>query len=197
MWQLSLSQLPVRPTDLETAIDKSVRKMNRPKIKIALDLFDKMVEGVGLLALLFLIGVPVVYYGDLPAAIPGHYGFSGVPDAFIDPATIWFLPALGLVLYIGMTALSRFPHILNYPIEITAENAGRVYRLASKMVRVIKTEIVCMFSYITYSTIQTALGKQSGLGNYLIMIFVVLIFGTIVYFMTSMIRDKSPTAKNA
>ncbi len=172
-------------------------KMNRPKIKIALDLFDKLVEGIGILALLFLIGIPVVYYGDLPAAIPGHYGFGGTPDEYIDPATIWVLPVLGLVLYIGMGVLSRYPHILNYPIEITAENAERVYQLAVKMIRVINTEIVCMFSYITYSTIQTALGRQSGLGNYFIVIFVVLIFGTIIYFMTSMIRDKSPTAKNA
>ncbi len=172
-------------------------KMNRPKIKIALDLFDKLVEGIGILALLFLIGIPVVYYGDLPAAIPGHYGFGGTPDEYIDPATIWVLPVLGLVLYIGMGVLSRYPHILNYPIEITAENAERVYQLAVKMIRVINMEIICMFSYITYSTIQTALGRQSGIGKYIIMTFVVLIFGTIVYFMIRMMMDKSPAAKNA
>lgn len=163
--------------------------MSRPKIKIELDLFDKLIAGTGILGALLLIGLPFFYYGDLPNIIPRHYALSGEADGFSGKGVIWILPLVGLIMYTGMAVLNKHPHILNYPKEITEENAERLYRLATKMIRFLNTEIVCIFSYMTYATIQTALGKQSGLGNYFIPIFIVLIFGTLGYFITRMIKD--------
>lgn len=163
--------------------------MNRPKIKIELDLFDKIIEGIGVLGVLLLIGLPVYYYGDLSSIIPKHYGLNGEPDGFSGKGTIWILPFSGLIIYTGMAVLNKHPHIFNYPRKITAENAERLYRLANRMIRFLNTEIVCIFSYMTYATIQNALGKQSESGNYFMLIFILLIFGTLGYFITRMTKN--------
>ncbi len=58
------------------------------------------------------------------------------------------------------------------------------------MIRLLNTLIVFNFSYITYATIKTALGEQSGLGNYFIAVFLISIFGTIGYFIYKLLKVK-------
>ncbi len=167
--------------------------MNRPKIKIELDLIDKIIEGIGILGILLLIGLPIIYYGDLPDTIPRHFGLNGEPDGFSGKGIIWTLPILGSIMYIGMVILNKHPHIFNYPKKITEENAERLYRITTKLIRFLNTAIVCIFSYMTYATIRTALGKQGGMGNYFILVFLILIIGILGYFLIKMI-NKSQTA---
>ena len=164
--------------------------MTRPKLKIEPEPIDRIVESIGVIGVILLIGLPIIHYSGLPDIIPRHYGLSGEPDGFSGKGIIWTLPAIGLIMYVGMAILNKFPHIFNYPKEITSENAERQYKIATKLVRFLNTIIVCVFCYITYATIQTALGKQSGLGSYFTPIFVVLIFGTIGIYLYKSIREK-------
>jgi uncharacterized membrane protein len=164
--------------------------MTRPKIKIKSEPIDRIVESIGVIGIILLIGLPVFYYSSLPDIIPRYYGSSGEPDGFSGKGIIWTLPAIGLVMYVGMAMLNKFPHIFNYLIEITTENAERQYKIATKLLRFLNTIIACVFCYITYATIQTALGKQSGLGSYFTPIFMVLIFGIIGIYLYKSIREK-------
>ena len=109
--------------------------MNRPKIKIKLDFFDKIFEGIGILRILLQIGLPLLYYGDLPDIIPRHYGLNGEPDGFSKKSIIWSLPIIGVIMHIGMRTLNKYPHIFNYPTVITKENVKRLYQIASKMMQ--------------------------------------------------------------
>ena len=164
--------------------------MTKLKIEIEPEPIDRIVESIGVIGVILLIGLPIFHYSSLPDIIPRHYGLSGEPDGFSGKGIIWTLPAIGLVMYVGMAILNKFPHIFNYPKEITSENAKRQYKIATKLVRFLNTIIVCVFCYITYATIQTVLGKQSGLGSYFTPIFVVLIFGTIGIYLYKSIKEK-------
>ncbi len=163
--------------------------MSQPKIRIERDLMDNILEGIGIIGMLLLIGLPVMYYGNLPGQIPSHYGLSG-PDGYSGKGSIWLLPVLGVVLYVGMQLLNKNPQNFNLPIEITEENAGRLYRASTKMIRILNVSIVCIFAYIVYATIQIALGKQEGLGRYFMPVFLLLTFGPTVYFFRSIKKEK-------
>ena len=147
-------------------------------------------EVLGLLALALLIGLPVFYYGQLPEEIPRHFGPDGRPDGFSEKALVWTLPLLGIALYIFMWALNKAPHLFNYSVKITEENAPRQYAIATKMIRSLNTLIACVFAYITYGTIQVALGRQEGLGNHFLITFLVLIFMTTGYFLSRSLKEK-------
>ena len=164
--------------------------MTKPKIKIVPEPIDRIIESLGVIGIILLVGLPIFHYSSLPDIIPRHYGFNGEPDGFSGKGIIWTLPAIGLLMYLGMAILNKFPHIFNYLIEITSENAERQYIIATKLVRFLNTIIACVFCYITYATIQTALGQQSGLGSYFAPIFIVLILGTIGIYVYKSIRDK-------
>ncbi len=165
--------------------------MARPKMKIELDTFDRMTEIIGIAALVLLIGLPLVYFSSLPETIPGHYGIHGTPDRFDKKETIWFVTVIGVMLYVGMAVLNRYPHIFNYPTAITEKNAEKQYSLATKMIRILNALMACTFAYLTYATIQTALGRQSGLSHYFMPVSMMLIFGTIGYFLYKLLKNKS------
>jgi uncharacterized membrane protein len=163
--------------------------MVRPRIKIELDAFDWIIELISGLSLILMIGFPLYYFSELPDILPRHFNASGVADGFSQKNVIWTLPSIGFVMYIGMFFLSRFPHIFNYPKEITQENAEHQYRIATKLIRTLNMLLAVSFFYIELATIQTALNKQDGLGAFFLPIFLLGIFGTIGVYLYSGFKE--------
>ncbi|NER16145.1 DUF1648 domain-containing protein [Spongiivirga citrea] len=164
--------------------------MDRPKIKIEKDVLDVFLETLGLAFIIIILVLPIVYYNQLPEKIPTHFGADGTADDFGSKSSIWLLPILGTVMFFGLFMLNKYPHIFNYPQKITAENAKKQYQNATKLIRFLNTSIALVFAYITYSTINVAIGKQSGLGSYFLIAFLVLIFIPIFYFLYRSIPKK-------
>lgn len=164
--------------------------MERPRQDIRLERIDQILEIVGIIGLALLIGLPIFFYGALPDVIPRHYNAVGQPNGYSEKGIIWALPAIGLILYLGLSLLNRYPHKFNYPQRVTKENAARQYKNATRMLRMLNCIIAGVFVYITYSTIRTALGKQNGLGDYFLPTFLALMFGTIGYFLYKLTREK-------
>lgn len=155
--------------------------MNRPKIELEKDTLDLFVEATGVVLLLALIVLPIVFYSQLPEKIPTHFGADGTADNYGSKDSIWFLPVIGTILFVGMFILNKHPHIFNYPTRITVDNAKRQYKNATKLIRFLNTTVVLVFTYITFSTINITLGKQEGLGTYFLLAFLALVFVPVVY----------------
>jgi uncharacterized membrane protein len=162
--------------------------MNRPRIKIQPTTTDWVLEIVGLLGIIITIGFTLTWYNDLPDTIPRHYNSAGQPDGFSAKSILFTLATVPIVTYIILTVGLRFPHIFNYPFEITEENAERQYRNATQMVRVIKTFLVIIFGYLTYATIKNGLGEMQGLGIWFTPTTLVSVLGTIGYFIYQAFR---------
>ena len=168
--------------------------MERPKIKIKQTPVDIMTEIIGIIGLILLIGLPLYYFDKLPETIPRHFGANGEPDGFSGKGIIWTLPIIGVIMYVGMFWLIKYPHIFNYPQQVTKANAERLYTIGTRMIRTLNSIITCIFSYITYSTIETALGNQNGLGTWFTPVFIILMFGLTGYFLYQSMSKKSQTA---
>lgn len=163
----------------------------RPRIKLPLSSFDQVIEFIGLAFLVFLIILPLRYYSDLPVRIPVHFNASGAPDGYGSKTTLFLLPAIGLVLWLAMTILTRFPHIFNFPVKITPENAEVQYRLATRMMRILKTLILIMFAFISYKTIQIATGNEAGLGKAFLPVFLIITFGVVLIYLVKASKNRN------
>ena len=75
----------------------------RPRIPINLSKTDYLFEIIGLIGIICLIVLPIYYFNDLPDQIPKHFNALGQVDSYGNRGVIWFLPAIGLFLYVGMT----------------------------------------------------------------------------------------------
>jgi uncharacterized membrane protein len=162
----------------------------RPRLNLELTQADKSVEIIGWLLIFAIWGLTILNYQNLPDTIPIHYNVAGVADGFGDKWMIFTLPIVATVLFVGLTILNKFPHILNYPTEITADNALRQYTNVTRLIRYLKVIIVVIFGLITFLTIRHANGQTDGLGIWFLPLTMGLIFMPLIYFSIKSIKTK-------
>lgn len=156
----------------------------KPKIPITLTTIDYFLEVIGGIGVICMIVLPIYFFNDLPAQIPKHFNALGQPDSYGNRGIIWLLPAIGLVLYAGLTILSRFPHLLNYPVKITSNNAERLYTLGTRTIRLLKVIVVVAFAFLNFRTIEIALNITTQIGAFYVPVFLVamtVIIGVMFY----------------
>lgn len=154
----------------------------RPRLSIPLTNFDYGAEVLGLLALSWMVAMFIVDVPKLPQIIPTHFGFSGKPDAWGPKSTIYPMLWLSMAMYVGLSILSRFPHIYNYPWPITQENAEAQYRLGRSVMTCMKVASLWLFSYLTWQTIQIARGHSHGFSPWFPLVFVGFMFASLAIF---------------
>lgn len=165
----------------------------RPKLNIKLTLLDWIIELVALVSVILLLILPIYYYDILPDKIPRHFNAQGKPDAYGNKSSLWVLPVISVLLYLFMTIINRFAHTFNYPQKITAENAQKQYRMATRMIRIVKAIIGVGFPFISFRTIQIALGKRAHLGQGFTLLFVGSLGVVITYFLVKALKQKKST----
>lgn len=119
-------------------------------------------------------------FAELPDTMPRHFGANGEPDGYGSRSLVWFVPAISTVLTLGLFLLSRVPHVFNYLVEITPENALIQYRLAQRMIRQLNVLVAIVFSYVTVSTILTGLGIWNGVGVWFLPATIIFIFVALI-----------------
>lgn len=165
----------------------------RPKIKVKREPLDWAIEIIGFLILIAAAVYVLKHYGSLPDKIPTHYGLNGNPDGFGNKSTLLILLIVTASMFTGLIVLNKYPHLFNYPTALTSDNAPKLYQQASRLIRSLNTVIVISFSYLIYSTIQTAFNSQSGLGSYFTPVFLISIFGLIAFYLFQTFKSARPT----
>lgn len=161
-----------------------------PQIKIRLTLFDWVIEFFALSFMILLLLLPLIYLKVLPERIPVHFNAAGQPDDYGNISTLWLLPLTGVFMYFIMTVLSAFPRIYNYPVKITPENAAVQYRIATRLIRILKTVILMIFCFICFQTIKTATGEAAGLGKIFLPVSLLITFGIVAVFIVMSLNNR-------
>lgn len=172
---------------------------NRPKIKIPNQTLDTVLELI-LLSILVITWVYVfIAYPELPETIASHFNAKGEADGFSSKSSIWILTLMSTILAVGMYVLAKFPHMHNYMVNITEENALLYYRMSSRLLRYVSIFIALLFLYITYMTIQHAQGKEALFKAYFTPFIIgSTLIGVVALFIYQQnIKKKDPTLKKS
>ncbi|MEO7522596.1 MAG: DUF1648 domain-containing protein [Ferruginibacter sp.] len=154
---------------------------DRPKIKFHLSPFDKKMEVAGFLLLLFMWCLLLFVYFKLPKIIPTHFGASGKPNDYGRKETLLLIPILGTILFFALAQLSKYPHIFNYRVKITPENAEGEYTSAVRIFRFLRIAILIIFTAIILITYLNVIGLVSAVGAWFLpMTFALLLAPTII-----------------
>ena len=128
----------------------------RPKIKVPFEGLDVFLELASITLLLLMWIYVIMEYPDLPETIASHFNIKGEADDYANKLYLLFLPLLSTCLYIALFVLNKYPHVHNYMVNITEENALKNYRFSTRILRIVNTLIVIMFVYIIYYIVQSA-----------------------------------------
>jgi hypothetical protein len=151
----------------------------RPVLKLPRPLLDNLLEIAAVAGLLGMLLIVWAAWPQLPVRLPTHFGLSGLPDAWGGRGSLLFLPIVGFFLYVMMTVIYRYPQIYNYPVKLTEANVERLYRRSRSLIQWLKAEILWLFWYLEWQTIQIGLGKSGGLGGaFLPILLLVLVVTT-------------------
>ena len=100
-------------------------------MKLKYTKFQIVLETIGLILIVGMIIFVYTQWDQIPQQVPMHYNAMGEIDSWGSKYEILFLPAISILLYVFITAVSFFPQIWNVPVRITDENKEAVY-LSSK-----------------------------------------------------------------
>jgi uncharacterized membrane protein len=161
----------------------------RPKIKPAPTAGDRNIEVLSALILTATWFLAVYAFSFLPETIPVHFDLKGNPNRFGSKANLVVLPIISTILYTGMTIINRYPHIFNYPVKITEENALRQYTNATKMLRVLKLVVLIVFFTIVFFTVRSASGATFQ-GIWILPFMLAVVYVPLGYFIVRAYRKK-------
>ena len=162
----------------------------RTKIILQPTQLDKAVETTGLRLLILLWLITMIAFFTLPETIPTHYNALGQVDNYGSKTTLFILPAIASIIFIGITKLNKYPHIFNYTVTITQENTESQYTVATRMLRILKLVCVLVFFLIVLFTWLTTLGNVTGLGRWFLPFALSLVIIPVGYFLIKLFRSK-------
>ena len=163
---------------------------NRPIIKIVTSTTDRFIEYISWGILVGIWIYAFVGYSSLPDVIPIHFNLKGEVDGHSNKAVIFLLALIPSIVAIGLSALNRFPHLFNYPITITENNARYYYTNATRLIRYLKLIISVVFIAIIIEVNTIALYGASGLGPWSVPIIIVLVILPIIYYLRKTYKTK-------
>ena len=162
----------------------------RPKLQLEKTKIEKSLDLICAIIFLANLVYLLAEWSHIPSQVPTHFNALGEADAWGNKGSLLILPFISVILWGGLHALERYPHSFNYLIQITPENAERQYKNARLMLNLMKNQMVLLFIYISYASIQVAKGESSGLGVWGLPVSLVVIFGTIIIFSIRSFRLK-------
>ena len=161
--------------------------MNRPKLRIEKKKMDKSIEFLTFFLIVGSVILIGVLYGQLPEKVPIHFNWpSKDKNGFGTKDLLWASPVITGILGMGIYQLTKYPRLLNYPVEIKAENAAYTYRLGSQMLRVLNLAIGLICFFITLSSVLDGLQVENNLAAFLSPLYPVLLIGIPVIFLIKM-----------
>ncbi len=138
----------------------------RPKMKVPLEPLDLVLEIISLTLLVMLIIYTALEHQNMPDTIATHFNFKGEADGFGSKNTMWLLPAIAIVIYIGFSILNKFPHLHNYMVNITESNALKNYRFSTRVLRFATVFVMILFIYIQYTIVSHVNNQNIILSNW-------------------------------
>ena len=148
----------------------------------------RILEIVASVAVIVLILLPVLFYPQLPQQIPIHFDAAGRPDAYGDRSLIWWLPAIGTVLYAGLSLLGRLPPAARPPRQASGRAAAIRYHDGKHLLQYLKAITLLLFAYLTAAKISIALRWSIGLGTAFTGFCLLAVGGLLAYYSSRWIR---------
>jgi uncharacterized membrane protein len=161
----------------------------RPEIKLKMQPVDIILEVTGYIGLAALWIFVSVMYHNLPDTVPIHFNLAGEADGFGEKRTTFIMPILASFQFLVLSVMQEYPHMFNYPVKITAENAERQYTIGVRMMRVVRIVLVAVFGTVEVYSNKEYLGLEFN-GYLLLPVVLAILILPLSYLMIKSYRQR-------
>jgi len=146
---------------------------------------DWIIEAICLLLLGGITLYLIINWSSMPDKIPMHYNIAGEIDRWGKKTEIIFIPVVSWLLYGFITLMEQNPKSWNTGVQVTEENAPRVYRILKSMVKTTKLFVVIIFFYITICSV-----TAQSMSPWALLVELAVIFGNLIYWIIKLFRNR-------
>ena len=164
----------------------------RPRIKIPPTRLQRAIEVLTVGVLLAMLLYVWQAWPTVPERVPQKFDISGQPTRWGGRAGLWLLPSLALGIYALLSVLQRMPHIYNYPVDLSAEEAPRLYAIGVSLIIWMKLQAVALFALLSWRQIEVALDRTTALAVWIVPAVVTLKLATVAFHVTRMREARRP-----
>jgi uncharacterized membrane protein len=146
---------------------------DRPKQNPTITKNIKIINSIAVCMLIVLWCLALYMFINAPEKVPMHFNVKGEVDRYGDKITLFLLPLIGTIIFIGLHYLAKVPYIYNYPYTITEKNFKNAYQSASSMMHILKFLIVILFCVIQHM-IQKATNHEPTTFNTVVLVLILI-----------------------
>ena len=140
-------------------------------------LFSKITIAIFFITLL----ITIVQFPNLPEEVPSHYNIMGEADAWSNKWFIFFLPLLGMGLWLMFGQIEKYPEFINMPNGGESLNEGQRQN-SIMMISTLRNQVLLFMSLLTLKEVLTSIGYSIQLGIWEFVIFVAVLTLTMVFY---------------
>ena len=152
--------------------------------------FEKTLEILGIMGLILSCVILLTNWSTLPSRIPNHFGSSGEPNSWGGKSILIVYMIITVSLFTVLTFAGLFPHKCNYAWPITEANAAAQYQITRSMLSCLKAQIMWLFVFVEWKTIQIAREGTGILGIYSLPTLLLMTFGTVGFYLLKGYRNR-------
>ncbi len=159
--------------------------MELGKMKMKKSRYEISINLICVATLIFITWYLALSWNSIPDKVPGHYNAQGVVDRWGGKGELLILPVISWIMYLGLTIIEQFPMIWNTGVKVTKDNELKVFSTLKNMLLTTKLLFVLNFAYLTLNSI-----TGTDLWPWHLPVILILVFGTITYFLVKIFRLK-------
>ncbi len=144
---------------------------------------DTVLETIGRIMLIGTLVYLVAGWNSFPEQIPMHYNAAGEIDRWGGKGEILVLEVVLWAVYLGISAVEKYPQIWNTGVKVTPENRERVYRTLKNLIKTLKLFTALIFAYLIVCSTQGL-----SLPGWFTPAVLILIFGDMAVWMIRLYR---------
>ncbi len=153
-------------------------------MKLSYSRLEYLLELVSITGVVLAAALLICHWAQLPDLIPRHYGLLGEVDAWGGRGTLLALPILNFGLYLPLTLLRIFGPSLS-----KAGTRPGTLALSMELITWVKTWTAVTFAYLTWGTVEIALGRATSLSPVLMPLFLILNLTTVAVYCVLILRE--------
>lgn len=146
---------------------------------------EYLLEIISVTGIILGAGLLIYYWPQLPDLVPRHYNFRGVVDAWGSRGTVPALSIVNVLLYLFLTLLRIF-----VPSHTGESSSRRSLILSMELIAWVKAWTVGIFTYLTWSTVEIALGRAAALSPIFLPLVVGLSLVIVAVYCVLILRDR-------
>jgi uncharacterized membrane protein len=138
--------------------------------------------------MVFAAAVVGDFYSRLPERIATHFNAEGVANGFGARSTLWVVLGIACFLYAMLSMINFVPGVVNLKRPLSPEREKLVLAESMTLVGWVKVEVCWMFAYICLAMVRNGMGMQVGLGRWFLPVTLVVVFGTMGFYLARIFR---------